>query len=58
MQISIIATGKTNAVWIKTGIEEYAKELNIPVFEGAQLSEKPEEIISVYSDVVEEATVA
>lgn len=28
MQISIIATGKTNAVWIKTGIEEYAKRMN------------------------------
>ena len=27
MQISIIATGKTNAVWIKTGIEEYAKRM-------------------------------
>ena len=28
MQISIIATGKTNAEWIKTGIEEYAKRMN------------------------------
>lgn len=28
MQISIIATGKTNAVWIKAGIEEYAKRMN------------------------------
>ncbi len=28
MQISIIATGKTNAVWIKTGIDEYAKRMN------------------------------
>ena len=27
MQISIIATGKTNAVWIKTGIDEYAKRM-------------------------------
>lgn len=27
MQISIIATGKTNAVWIKAGIEEYAKRM-------------------------------
>ncbi|HIG59061.1 MAG TPA: 23S rRNA (pseudouridine(1915)-N(3))-methyltransferase RlmH [Flavobacteriales bacterium] len=27
MQISIIATGKTNAVWIKTGIEEYTKRM-------------------------------
>ena len=28
MQISIIATGKTNAEWIKTGIAEYAKRMN------------------------------
>jgi 23S rRNA (pseudouridine1915-N3)-methyltransferase len=28
VQISIIATGKTNAEWIKTGIEEYAKRMN------------------------------
>ena len=28
MQISIIATGKTNAVWIEAGIEEYAKRMN------------------------------
>tara|TARA_B110000090_G_C13139545_1_gene353232 strand:- start:119 stop:595 length:477 start_codon:yes stop_codon:yes gene_type:complete len=28
VQISIIATGKTNAVWIKTGIDEYAKRMN------------------------------
>ena len=28
MQISIIATGKTNALWVKTGIEEYAKRMN------------------------------
>tara|TARA_B100000780_G_C21125477_1_gene456562 strand:- start:4824 stop:5300 length:477 start_codon:yes stop_codon:yes gene_type:complete len=27
VQISIIATGKTNAVWIKAGIEEYAKRM-------------------------------
>ena len=27
MQISIIATGKTNAVWIKDGIEEYANRM-------------------------------
>jgi 23S rRNA (pseudouridine1915-N3)-methyltransferase len=28
VQISIIATGKTNAAWIKTGIAEYSKRMN------------------------------
>jgi 23S rRNA (pseudouridine1915-N3)-methyltransferase len=28
VQISIIATGKTNSVWIKSGIEEYAKRMS------------------------------
>lgn len=28
MRISIIATGKTNADWIKTGIQEYSKRMN------------------------------
>jgi len=28
VQISIIATGKTNTVWIKSGVEEYAKRMS------------------------------
>ncbi|PCJ81774.1 MAG: 23S rRNA (pseudouridine(1915)-N(3))-methyltransferase RlmH [Bacteroidetes bacterium] len=28
MQISIIATGKTNTVWIKSGVEEYTKRMS------------------------------